>query len=185
MWKLVLPDEASPDVLYRKMERSGVQRITINHVLTLSSIGELAVKGPDLLRAIFSFLGNASNGISFSSSAVRCTLKLSIYQETVAELLLLLLYPMAIFLCMYFLSLRFKNARRVISKEFLVGVAVLVCYLKYTSALQSMLSLFGCVKIANGESYLIEDMRVQCGGSTYNSYTTVAGFFTFVFAFGV
>jgi hypothetical protein len=185
MWKLVLPDEADAGVLFRKMERSGVQRISINHILTLSSIGELAVKGPDMIRAMFSFLSNVTNGISTSSSTARCALKLSIYEETIVELLSLLLYPVVICMCMYFLSFYIKELRRINAKEFLVGVLVLVCYLKYTASLQSLLSLFNCVKVGNEELFLIEDMTVQCAGSTYTTLSLMAGFFTIVLAFGV
>ena len=186
MWKLVLQeDEADAGALFRKMERSGVQRITINHISTLSSIGELAVKGPAMLRAMFSFLNSAVIGISASSTTARCALQLSVYQETVVELLSLLLYPVLICTCMFLLSLRMQEVRRINSTEFLVGVAVLVCYLKYTAALQSLLSLFSCVRLRDGSSFLIKDMTVQCGGSTYTTYTIVAAVIAFVLAFGV
>jgi hypothetical protein len=64
----------------RKM-RSVIQRIGISHVTTLSTIGNMAVDGPEILREVFGFFNAFASGMSTSSAAVRCATGFGFYQE--------------------------------------------------------------------------------------------------------
>ena len=127
----------------KKLESEVVQRIAISHVVMLSSIGDLSVKGPALLRNMFDTLDSLSSGVSMSSSSARCVLGLNIYLEVFGNFLLVLFLPMLIALGMKVHSV---ITRQPFKSNLLVSVVVFVVYLKYTSVLQSLLSLCKCTE---------------------------------------
>jgi hypothetical protein len=178
-------EREDPATVQRRVEREVSQRIAISHVVVLSSIGDISVKGPQLLRAVFETLGTVASGVSTSSSAARCLLGWDIYTEVFADMLLVLALPIlvAVGFLFYVMSTRhwqFTDTR------LLVGVAVLVFYLKYTSVLQSLLSLFSCTEpLSGGVSFLIADVRMQCYDSTHTTSKVLAALAIAAVGFGV
>ena len=108
-----------------------------------------------------------------SSSSARCVLGLDINMEVFGNVLLLLLLPSLI--AMGLLLCNAVGRRWELNTKLLVGCLVFVVYLKYTSVLQSLLSLFSCTgPLFGGRRYLVADMRVDCGSSTHSSSVAMA-----------
>jgi hypothetical protein len=166
----------------KKIESEVVQRIAISHVVTLSSIGDLSVKGPALLRNMFDTLNSLSSGVSMSSSSARCVLGLDIYSEVFGNFLLVLVLPLLVALAMKLYSVA---RRQQFKSNLLVPLFVFVVYLKYSSVLQSLMSLCKCTESIFGVSYLVADIRVRCFDETHLPMMVVAVVVTLVAGFSV
>ena len=148
--------------------RSAVQRISITHVVTMSSLGNLNVRSAELVQVPFVLLiafvspfyfpifinkylcfaaqmvfGNMdilASGVSTSSTALRCLLGVGFYSRVWGDFLLLAALVLLSIL-MTFLKNKALNLR--LGQEFkeeIVGCVILSVYLKYPSITANMLS---------------------------------------------
>jgi hypothetical protein len=126
------------------VERGTVQRIAVNYIVVLRSVGDFKARGPALLRDAVGWANVIAGGLSLGFYPIKCALGLDYYGQTwgtVATPVVLIVVCLA-----NEVAVSATARRRAGAGSFLSGSVFITLYLFYPTVVQSALTgKRGCV----------------------------------------